>query len=162
MIHSFHFLGVEIYRSLFCTLSTVTIHRVCPACCLNPGATILRMCHAWMGVVIARQFRAYCTTWRVSELLQNVLRDFHVPWHWDEWLFIPTQYWAWNIWQYISQNSRGGFGEPMIASKSAIVVSSGTTFTALDLTVSPSGHKMFFGVETFSQLRVQVPNLSHD
>ena len=95
-----------------------------------------------MEIFVARQFPALCTTWRVSELLQNVLRDFHVPWHWaffsrHEWWLIPTQNRARNIKQYISQNYRGARGEPLIASKSSIVVSSGIAFTALDLITRP-------------------------
>ena len=142
MIKSFHFLCVEIHLSLFCTLSSITIHMVCPACCLDPGTTVLRMCQAWLGIFVARQFHAFCTTWRVSELLQNVLRDFHVSWHWaffsrHEWCFIQTQNWTQNVKQYISQYSRGAHGEPLIASKSSIVVSR-IAITALDLITRPS------------------------
>ena len=101
------------------------------------------MCQARMGILILRQFPAFCTIWRVSELLQNILRDFHVPWHWafinkHAWWFIPTQYWTRNIRQCISQNSRGCHREPFIASKSSIVVGSGIAFTALDLITRPS------------------------
>ena len=46
MVTSFHFLRVEIHLSLFCSLDTITIHRVCLTCCLDPGATILRMCQS--------------------------------------------------------------------------------------------------------------------
>ena len=74
MIHLFHFCRVEIHLSLLSSFNSITIRRVCLARCLNSDATR-------MGTLISRQCPAFCTTWRVSELLQNVLRDFHVPWY---------------------------------------------------------------------------------
>ena len=59
----------------------------------------------------------------------------------------------------------GAHGEPLIASKSSIVVSSGIAFTDLDLITTPSPFRatnFFFCVETFTQLRAQVPPHRHD
>ena len=143
MIHSFHFSCEETHLSLFCSLGSITIHRVCPACCLDPGPTILRMCNARMGILIARQFFALCTTWSVSEFLDIVMRNCRVPWHWAffvryKWWFIPTQYWTWNSGNTTLKTPEGAHGEPLIASKSSNVVTSGITFTVLDLITRPS------------------------
>ena len=127
------------------------------------------MYQAWMEVFAARQFPAFGTTWPVSELLQHIFRDFHVPWHWaffnrHEWWFIPTQYERGTS-RNTSQNTRGGprraldrvqilqrrlFGHHLHCPRSDYK------------TVSPSCHNVFFGMETFSQPRSQVPPLSHD
>ena len=59
----------------------------------------------------------------------------------------------------------GAHGEPLIATKSSNVVSSGIAFTALDLITRPSlasCHNVFFCVEAFAQPRAQVPPLRHD
>ena len=56
-------------------------------------------------------------------------------------------------------------GEPMMASKSSNVVTSGIIFTALNLITRPSPFRAtmcLFCVETFSQPRAQVPLLRHD
>ena len=60
LINSFHFLCVEMLLSLFCSLGSITIHRVCPSCCINPGTTNLRVCQAGMGTLVSRQLPASC------------------------------------------------------------------------------------------------------
>ena len=38
---------------------------------LDLGATILRMCQAWMGVLTARQYHTFGTPWRVPGLFSQ-------------------------------------------------------------------------------------------
>ena len=148
MITSIHFLRKEIHLSLFCTLSTVSVLlaasiRVRQSCeCAKPGWEYsLRdsFLHFAQPGVYPNFFRISCEM-------------FHVLWHWaffnrHEWWFIPTQYWTWNIRQYISQNTRGG------------------PRRAFDLITRPSPFRatMCSSVwKRFPQPRAQVPPLRHD
>ena len=141
MIHSFYFLCVEIHLSFSArsARSTQDLPGLLPPSWSDNPENVPGL----DGNIRCEKCPAFCTPWRLSELLQNMLRDVHVPWHWalinrHEWWFMPAQYWTRNIRQCISQNSRGCHGEPMIASKSSNVVSSGIAFEALDLITRPS------------------------
>ena len=150
IINSFYFSCVEVHLSLFCSLSTVTIHRVCPACCLDPGATILRMCQVWMEYPLRDNFSCIWHNLACIRTSSGYLLRCSCSSALREWWFIPTQYLTWNIKQYISQITRA-HRVPLIPCKSSDVVTSGITFTALDLIPRP-----------FSQPRAQVPPLRHD
>ena len=88
-----------------------------------------------MGILISRQSPALCTTWCVSEPLQNVLRDFHTG---RSSSVSTTGSSRLKIGRGTSGKTsfntpEGAHGEPFIASRSSIVVGSGIAFTALDL-----------------------------
>ena len=95
------------------------------------------MCQAWMGVSVARQFPAFGTTWRVSELLPDILRGTHVPWRWA--FFNQTRMVVHPDPGNTSlKTPEAARGEPLITSKSSNVVSSVITFTAIDGITRPS------------------------
>ena len=128
MINSFHFFCVEFHLSLFCTLSTVTIHRVCLACWLYPGTTVLRMCQAWMGMFVARQFPAFAQPGVYPNFFRMSCEIF---------MFRGTE--------RSSTSTTGGSSRLSIGQgtsgrqyKSSNVISSGIAFTALDLLRRPS------------------------
>ena len=111
---------------------------------------------------IARQFPAFCTAWRVTELPEDVLRNFHVPWvrmvvHPDSKL--DAEHPA----RHLSKLQEEAHGEPRIASKSSNVVSSGIAFAALDLITRPSPSRATMCSSVWKRLpRAQVPPLRHD
>ena len=93
------------------------------ACCLDSGTTILRVCQVWMGKFIAQQFPAFCTVCRGAEFLEIV--------------FTGRSSTSTNGGSSLFSFGRGtsgskslktpedAHGEPLIASKSSNVVSSG-------------------------------------
>ena len=109
---------------------------------------------------VARRLPAFCTPWRVSDFLEHILRDFHVPWHWafinrHEWWFISTQCWTRDIRQCISQDSRGGPRRALDRN----VVSSGIAFTAFDLITRPSPFRATMCSSVWKRFPSHVPRL---
>ena len=142
MITSLHFLRVEIHLSLFCSLNTIAIHRVCLTCCFATVATILRMCQARMECSLRDNFLHFAQPGVQTSLLMMSCVIFMFPGtgcsssstNGSSRLKIGRG----TSGRTSLKTPEGAHGEPLIASRSSIVVTSGINFTARDLITRPS------------------------
>ena len=119
------------------------------------------MCQAWMGVFVAQQFPAFCTTWRVSELLENVLRIFSC----SEALGVPQQARevvhpdsALDVEQQAVHLSKLQTGPPRRALDRVQIIQRRLAFTALDLITRPPPFRATMCSCVWNRFPSHVPN----